>query len=430
MNNDIFRTIMRVVSTASSFSSSAWSYVRHSSDISHWLRSQVARPYSPSRNHAQLEQPSVVHAQQLSTYDLDKQEHTAITVHDCSNYSYKYAHNAGLLCLPNDVLENICFFLKLKEIAALRQTCKQLRNAWNHERIFNIRLDLVGAISGTKDLEKRFKRAFTKAKGLMGHVNPIFLHFYYQEDPPGLPPAITSISGICGLIVGCNICSQKELINFCVQFPHLQMLSLSQKSADLVLPKEIELLTGLKKLYLDCPSYSQEALVHIYKLSHLEELTLISRNPYQFPKECGTLPMLKLLHVMVKPRAKISQEFLAAHLCRVPQLQELYLWFNALEQLPEQVSLCPKLKKLFLARNKISLHALIDLFLRLPQLEELDLCDNDLEQMPEEIQSLTHLTGLKLFGNKFSENARQKIKKLLPHAHISFDIPEQKMTLT
>ena len=64
-----------------------------------------------------------------------------ITTHHCSQTGKHENHPVGILCLPSNTLENICRYLRLKDISALRRSCKQFRLVWPHEKVlkFNTR---------------------------------------------------------------------------------------------------------------------------------------------------------------------------------------------------------------------------------------------------------------------------------------------------
>ena len=85
----------------------------------------------------------------------------------------------------------------------------------------------------------------------------------------------------------------------------------------------------------------------------------------------------------------------------LPQLQELDLSSNDLEQLPEEIRLLTNLRRLNLFGNRLSQTAIIDITRWLPQLQELNLSFNDLEQLPEDIRLLTNLRRLNLLAIDF-----------------------------
>ena len=87
--------------------------------------------------------------------------------------------------------------------------------------------------------------------------------------------------------------------------------------------------------------------------------------------------------------------------------------------MPEEIRLLTNLRSLILGVNSLAQIALINIS-RLPQLQELDLSYNGLDQLPEEIRLLTNLRRLKLQGNRFSEQAQAAIRGLLPGVQITF----------
>ena len=249
----------------------------------------------------------------LSEYRQQEATTSSAPTHYCPRFAESYRHQAGLLCMPDHIMETICSSLTLKDIAALRLSCKQLCSAWDHER----------------------ELAFTVKQ------------IAYMCNPSNLAQGLEQLS---------------QRLQSCRNSVNLSFMNEKLES----LPREICLLTNLRKLNLGFNRLSQTVLPCISRW--------------------------------------------------LSQLQELNLSDNALKQLPEEIQLLTHLRILNLSINSLSQPALTNICRWLPQLQELDLSFNNLEQLPEEIRLLTNLRMLNLQDNRLSQTAIANISKWLASA--------------
>jgi hypothetical protein len=88
------------------------------------------------------------------------------------------------------------------------------------------------------------------------------------------------------------------------------------------------------------------------------------------------------------------------------------------QEVPPEVTGCPNLRQLVLARNALT--ALPEAFLRLRLLVHVDLSDNQLTTLPDGLQDLTALRELYLQGNPIPRGERARIRALLPRCRVLF----------
>lgn len=207
------------------------------------------------------------------------------------------------------------------------------------------------------------------------------------------------------------------------------------------IPKEISLLTRVRKLTLIGSRNSGEILQHVCKLPDLTHLTfdyyddtiltsdIGNLNKLQFlelgksklqilPKEIGQLKELKKMSLSTNWGQAIEIPSEIGNLqqleeidwswCRIKKLPEsignlrelkkLSLWGSNLTEIPAEIGQLKKLEQLYLSGNSIK--TLPSTFYQLTSLKTLDLEENDLEQIDAAIGNLSSLEFIDLSGNK------------------------------
>ena len=206
---------------------------------------------------------------------LGSSAHSIITAHYCPQTGKEEDHPVGILCLPSEVLENICHYLRLKDIGALRCSCKQFRLVWSHERVLKF---------GTGDL-KRFTQekkewlavgiAFLSNK-LKDCRNPLVLDLDANKLTE-LPQEIQRLSHLQRLALWVNDLSQDAIRNLSTWLPNLLELNLGLNGLT-ELPHEIQQLSHLRKLSLSRNELTQDAIRNLCSLPVLLELNLSSKS--------------------------------------------------------------------------------------------------------------------------------------------------------
>jgi len=145
------------------------------------------------------------------------------------------------------------------------------------------------------------------------------------------------------------------------------------------IPSSIGSIKSLQKLSLkknDLEDIPEE----IFELKNLTELDLGINKLKKIPKGINKLEKLKVLKLNSNWKNKINFQNLYSCIGSLKQLTELELWAcESSEEIPEEISLCAKLKNLDISKNKIK--TLPDKIFEMSHLKKLRLTDNN---MPDE----------------------------------------------
>ena len=307
------RTIFSLASVTAALATAGYAYAHDITftEIPSRLWAHISNPFArriaetPAATEQQTEQTKPVG---FSEYRQQEATTSFAPTHYCPRFAESYRHQAGLLCMPDHIMETICQGLRLRDIASLRRSCRQLASVWDHEREL--------ALTGKQ---------------------------------------VTRMCYPSNLAQGLELLSQR--LQSCRNIIQLDFTSENSEVLE-SLPPQIRLLTNLRRLNLFGNRLSQVAIVNISRwLSQLQDLNLSFNNLEQLPEEIRLLTNLRRLKLAGN---RLSQTALV-NISRLPQLQELDLGLNGLEQLPEQIRLLTHLKNLNLYVNRLSQTALANI---------------------------------------------------------------------
>ena len=336
--------------------------------------------------------PNAQKASAISSYlskisscsDVGSRAHPIITAHYCPQTSKEEDHPVGILCLPSEVLENICFYLRLKDVSALRRSCKQFRFVWPHEKVLQF---------DEWELQK-----------------------FTGEMADWLAAGIAFLSN---KLKDCRNPLKLDLINY---FPKIDFTDAVDGYHLTELPHEIKQLPYLQRLNLSRNRLSQGTIRNLCTwLSILLELDLSYNELTELPRE---IQQLSHLQKLVLSCNDLSQDAIRNLCSWLPNLVELDLGGNELTELPQEIQQLSHLQKLVLSCNDLSQDAIRNLCSWLPNLVELDLSRNELTELPQEIQQLSHLQRLALMCNfSLGRGEINTIAQWLPKTKIEVQSP-------
>ena len=140
-----------------------------------------------------------------------------ITTHYCSQTGKQEDHPVGILCLPSYALENICQYLKFKDVSALRRSCKQFCLVWQHETALQFKSEDLRKFAGKKIDWLAAGMAFLSNK-LKNCRNPLALDLICNELTE-LPQEIQQLSYLQRLDLLNSNLSQDAIRNLCLWLP-------------------------------------------------------------------------------------------------------------------------------------------------------------------------------------------------------------------
>ncbi|MEO1628297.1 MAG: hypothetical protein AAFV25_24325 [Bacteroidota bacterium] len=172
----------------------------------------------------------------------------------------------------------------------------------------------------------------------------------------------------------------------------LQQLDLSQNEISRI-PASIGSLGGLRKLSLHSNCLSSLP-AEMFALTQLRELDVGINQLHSIPAGIEKLQHLKTLKLHSNWQNKIDLTPLWAVVGELKNLQRLELWScQSVQQLPETIADCPKLK-------------------------HLDVDNNLLRSLPDSLQRMTQLTYLRLSTNQIPPPVIEALKHHLPKTKI------------
>ena len=300
--------------------------------------------------------------------------------------TYQEVTNAGLfmpLVCDGSLITKICSYLRLRDIARLRRTCKALSSAWDHEQLIRFNQD---------NLPYREPGQMRLSHGLLGGKNSLTP---YQR----LAASMT--------FLGDTLIQYENPTELNLENTHLTEL-----------PKEITGLTQLRRLDLWGSAPTQEVIKNIcIWLPDLEELNLGGDNLTELPKEMKNLTQLRRLGLWYN---RLTQDAIKNICIWLPGLEELNLGYNNLTELPKDVRNLTHLRQLNLGYNHLTQEAIRNICIWLPGIEELNLEINNLTKLPAEIIQLTKLRRHNLRWNLLTQEAKDIIIQWLPQTKINF----------
>ena len=175
-------------------------------------------------------------------------------------------------------------------------------------------------------------------------------------------------------------------LGYLSRLSHLKALFLGGLYA---FPKEIIQLTKLQKLELKSGYCLDNKLPEgLGQLKQLRMLNLSGNELVELPKDIAQLRELRVLDVSINMIGDFPE------IGQLQKLQELYLYYNSYNELPEVVSKLTQLQKLNVGWN--SLDELPEFIGQLRQLKSLDLTYTGLYELPASIEQLKQLQILHL----------------------------------
>ncbi len=342
------------------------------------------------------------------------------------------AMQIGLADMPDFVRDGeLCRYLPLRDIVSLRQTCRALRNAWDHERLLRIS-ESHGGISANDKSDKKpisavLKGGLRVSPDTLAHCRnklEMYVDFTSKGLPENFSEEIQKLPRLQQLCLHGWQSSERleEMLARLYFLPNLEELDVSSillLSKSLVsVPEALQRSGNLRKLNLSGNRILAKNLANLCLwLPKLQDLDLGDNHLTTFPRTIKNLVNLRKLNLQLN---EISPGALA-YLCTwLTQLHDLDLGGNRLTALPEAIRNLVNLKKLNLPFNRITTEAVEHLCTWLPNLEELDLKGNRLAVLPEAISRLRNLRRLDLQENRLGRAAQETIKSWLPHTDILF----------
>ena len=341
--------------------------------------------------------------------------HSIMTTHYCSQTGKNEDHPVGILCLPSNTLENICQYLRFKDISALRRSCKQFRLVWPHERALQFNTEDLKRFAGAGTDWLAVGIAFLSNK-LKDHRNSLELSLSINQFTE-LLHEMQYLPHLQILDLRNNNLSQDTIKNLCSWLPALLKLDLGNNQLT-ELPREIQQLSRLQSLELWDNHLSQDAIRNLCSwLPGLLMLNLSFNELTELPHEIRQLSHLQRMGLY---NNHLTQDVIKNLCSWLPTLLELNLGFNQLKELPHEIQQLSHLQRLILRGNDLSQDAIRNLCSWLPNLVELDLGLNELTELPQEIKQLSHLQRLDLRNNNLSDENRRTIAQWLPNTEIEF----------
>lgn len=154
----------------------------------------------------------------------------------------------------------------------------------------------------------------------------------------------------------------------------------------------------------------------IANLSNLEQIDLHYNSLKHLPSELGKCQKLTSIDVGFN-----YIETLPDSIVKLSELTDLSISYNRLTTLPDDIGLLANLKRLVALGNPIT--CLPESICLLSNLELLDLRETLVAELPAGISQLTQLKKLFLSSKYISANEQTRIKQLLPHCDIRYDVP-------
>ena len=380
----------------------------------HSAANALALPTVPEQQSHNLQAAAVIssYSSEISVQPaVGSSAPSIITTHYCSQTGKQEDHSVGILCLPSYALENICYYLKFKDVSALRRSCKQFCLVWLHERALQFNTEDLKRFAGEGTDWLAAGIVFLSSK-LKDHRNPLALDLHSNQLTK-LPYAIQQLSHLQILDLCRNHLSQDAVRNLCTWLPNLLELNLAANQLTEI-PQEIQQLSHLQRLALWVNDLSQDAIRNLCTwLPNLLMLDLSENHLTELPREIQQLSYLQRLNLSYN---RLSQDAIRNLCSELPNLLELNLSNNELTEMPQEIQQLSHLQRLFLGVNNLSQNAIRSLFTWLPTLLMLDLVSNELTELPQEIQQLSHLQMLYLQGNRhLSQEAIRNLCLLLPN---------------
>jgi hypothetical protein len=147
--------------------------------------------------------------------------------------------------------------------------------------------------------------------------------------------------------------------------------------------------------------------VDIARLFGKEKIWLKMKEVEELPQELTLLPKLKRLSCH---RNKLKN--LPTHIGQLEQLEVLDLYCNQIEELPEDIGALKNLKRLDLYDNQLT--ELPESIGDLVNLEDLNIASNPIKDLPETIGELRNLRVFKLHATPISASVRVALREKLP----------------
>ena len=115
----------------------------------------------------------------LSEYRQQEATTSSAPTHYCPRFAESYRHQAGLLCMPDHIMETICQGLHLRDIASLRRSCRQLASVWDHERKLALTGKQVACMCNPANLAQGLEQLSQRLQSCRNIVN---LEFEFQRS--------------------------------------------------------------------------------------------------------------------------------------------------------------------------------------------------------------------------------------------------------
>ena len=123
---------------------------------------------------------------------------------------------------------------------------------------------------------------------------------------------------------------------------------------------------------------------------------------------------------MARRRSKKSETLKSVH---IQNLEFVYINYNDLSTIPDDVRNMPNLKGIYLKGNNIT--KLNPAVCKISTLRDIDLENNQLKELPHEMKDMPKLRKLNLRDNLFTQTDIGRLLISLPNTKIKYTIPEK-----